>query len=45
MKVHPVKYRSYFGYDVGVTIVKLRRSQSINIECVAIKGIGKDHAK
>ena len=40
-----MKYKSYFKHDVGVTIAKIRKGQEVSIECVAVKGIGKDHSK
>jgi|LauGreSBDMM110SN_4_FD.fasta_scaffold100152_1 DNA-directed RNA polymerase II subunit RPB3 len=31
--------------DRGIVIMKIGRGQSLKIECVAVKGIGKEHAK
>ncbi|KAL8427349.1 hypothetical protein Efla_006909 [Eimeria flavescens] len=33
------------GFSTGIPIVKLRKNQSINMSCLATKGIGKLHAK
>lgn len=43
--VTPVKFKSIFGEEVGVTIAKLKKDQEIDLECIAKKGFGKDHAK
>ena len=47
-EVRPVGYRSQGageGAAAPVLLCKLRRGQELDVECVARKGIGKDHAK
>jgi len=44
--IYPVKFYSAVDKsEVGVLITKLKKGQEIDLECVARKGIAKDHAK
>jgi len=47
VKFYSVYYKTNDGkpQENGIVIAKLEKGQEINIECVARKGIGKDHAK